>query len=159
MEGLREAEKPSFLSEKNLLIKKKVFPPLLKSLNCLSALAVTASETFNAVFLIDEFTLMANGADHFAVIYGRFFFFFGSGGLTGNCGSDLLALFAVNDSEFAEMFFDHITDFSGHGGNIFAFFEVSAVGVVNAFKLIDEESRTRVVTEDGRDESAHSNDP
>ena len=120
---------------------------------------MTASKTFNAIFLIDKFTLVADGANHFSVISGIFFLFFGSGGLTGNGRSNFLALFAVNDAEFAEVFLDHITDFGCHRGDIFAFFEVSAVGIVNTFELIDEESRTGIIAEYGRNKAAHRHDP
>ena len=116
---------------------------------------MTASETFDTIFLINKFTFMADGANHFAVIDRRFLL------LGGGCcrGSGFLIFLAINDTEFAEVFFDNITDFGSHRGDIFTFFEVTAVGVIDALQFVNEEGRTGIIAEDGGNESAHSNDP
>ena len=66
---------------------------------------------------------------------------------------------SVDDSDLGKVPFNGASDISRKTGDVSAFAEISAVGVIDALQFFHKEDRSGVMTEHSGDQAGHCNDP
>ena len=68
-------------------------------------------------------------------------------------------LLSLNNTDFCQVTFNGSSDVSRKTGNVGTFAEVTSIGVIDALELFHKEDRSRIMTEHGRNQTGHCNNP